>query len=161
MTETEAIAALNALHSPDPDGWKPGTPTDYMTCKGCDVLTLGGGSRRLWKDCPTRAILARVGSGAVPPHDIDCDALIAELRATVQRPDRDQNAPVVLGSNVIDLGAFADRVLAVVRPVEGVTLTPEETTLAIHALRDPQALSFSDEDLDRMLALAARLEASS
>lgn len=49
------VDAVLALHVPDREGWKPGTPTDYMTCKGCHISIPGGGFGRLWKDCPTRA----------------------------------------------------------------------------------------------------------
>lgn len=48
------LDAVLELHSPDPSGWKPGTSTDYMSCYGCRLTTLGGGATRLWKNCPTR-----------------------------------------------------------------------------------------------------------
>lgn len=51
------LDAVLELHSPDPSGWLPGTPPDFMSCKGCRLTTLGGGAMRLWKDCPTRAAI--------------------------------------------------------------------------------------------------------
>jgi hypothetical protein len=112
------------------------------------IAAKGNGPRNLIPG--VLAILDAVSVDATPPQSIDRDALLAVVRANVNR---------LQGDRVVSDAEVIDRILALVRPVEGVVLSPEEAHEAAEVLG---YTSFGTKEfIQRMRALAARLEASS